>query len=79
MTPLLYKLFISHINRPQGIRLETVSLWMFFVAECFPTRLPRRRNTEETFYLFGSWQIIIIIIVVFSMNIKHDYCRHESD
>lgn len=26
--PVLYELFISRINRPRGIQLETISLWI---------------------------------------------------
>lgn len=61
--PVLYKLFISHINRPRGIQLETFSLWIWMFPHIFPLAKWRgdilfvwlAEDNSFIFYEYKTW------------------------
>lgn len=71
--PVLYKLFISHINRPRGIQLETLSLWI--CRWMFPSIFP-----------LAKWRgdILFVWLVEDNSFIFYEYktwllCGHKSN
>lgn len=66
----------DHASVIQAFHLPHKQTWRYSAGNILPLDLslnvsphfPLRLNEEETFYLFGWWKIIVL----FSMNIKHD-------